>query len=42
VGRYEWDEVKPSVEVASKIAEALEISLDYLAGNNKVLLKKIL
>ena len=40
VGRYERDEVKPSVEVASKIAEALEVSLDYLAGNSKVLLEK--
>jgi transcriptional regulator with XRE-family HTH domain len=40
IGRYERDEVKPSVEVASKIAEALEVSLDYLAGNNKVLLEK--
>ncbi|MBL0198981.1 MAG: helix-turn-helix transcriptional regulator [Chitinophagaceae bacterium] len=40
IGRYERDEVKPSIEVASKIAEALEISLDYLAGNSKVLLEK--
>lgn len=40
VGRYERDEVKPSIEVASKIAEALEVSLDYLAGNSKVLLEK--
>ena len=40
VGRYERDEVKPSVEVASKIAEALEVSLDYLAGNSNVLLEK--
>ena len=40
VGRYERDEVKPSIEVASKIAEALEISLDYLAGNSNVLLEK--
>lgn len=33
IGRYERDEVKPSIEVGSKIAEALEISLDYLAVN---------
>lgn len=32
VGRYERNEVKPSIEVAAKIAEALEVSLDYLAG----------
>lgn len=40
VGRYERNEVKPSIEVASKIAEALEVSLNYLAGNSKVLLEK--
>jgi transcriptional regulator with XRE-family HTH domain len=40
VGRYERDEVKPSIDVASKIAEALEVSLDYLAGNSNVLLEK--
>ena len=32
VGRYERGEVKPSIEVAAKIAEALGISLDYLTG----------
>ena len=31
IGRYERDEVKPSIDVAVKIAEALEVSLDYLA-----------
>jgi len=40
VGRYERDEVKPSMEVAAKIADALEVSLDYLAGNSKQLLEK--
>jgi transcriptional regulator with XRE-family HTH domain len=25
----------PSIEVAAKIAEALDVSLDYLAGNSK-------
>jgi transcriptional regulator with XRE-family HTH domain len=40
VGRYERDEVKPSVDVASKVAEALGVSLDYLAGNSNVLLEK--
>lgn len=33
IGRYERNEITPSVEVAAKIAEALEVSLDYLAGN---------
>ena len=32
IGRYERNEVSPSVEVAKKIADALEVSLDYLAG----------
>jgi transcriptional regulator with XRE-family HTH domain len=30
LGRYERDETIPSVEVAAKIAKALNISLDYL------------
>lgn len=32
IGRYERDEVKPSIDVAAKIAQALEVSLDYLTG----------
>jgi transcriptional regulator with XRE-family HTH domain len=32
IGKYERDEVKPSIEVASKIADALEVSLDFLLG----------
>lgn len=32
IGRYERDEVKPSIEVVVKIADALEVSLDYLVG----------
>jgi transcriptional regulator with XRE-family HTH domain len=32
IGRYERDEVMPSIEVAKKIADALDVSLDYLAG----------
>lgn len=35
IGRYERNEVMPSIEVAAKIADALEVSLDYLAGNSK-------
>jgi transcriptional regulator with XRE-family HTH domain len=35
VGRYERDEVKPSIEMAVKIAEALDVSLDYLTGRSK-------
>ena len=40
IGRYERDEVKPSIEMASQIAEALEVSLDYLAGNTSLILDK--
>lgn len=36
IGKYERDEVKPSVEVASKIADALEVSLDFLVGKTNV------
>ena len=36
IGKYERDEVKPSVEVASKIADALEVSLDFLVGKTSV------
>ncbi|MGN7707952.1 helix-turn-helix domain-containing protein [Chryseobacterium sp. D764] len=39
-GRYEREEVKPSIEVATQLAEALEISLDYLVGATDVLLEK--
>ena len=39
IGRYERDERTPSIEIAKKIAEALEVSLDYLVGETSVLLK---
>ena len=32
IGRYERDEIKPSIDIATKIADALEVSLDYLTG----------
>ena len=38
IGRYERDEMKPSIEVASKMAELLDVSLDYLVGKTDVLL----
>lgn len=42
VGKYERDEMKPSIETAKKLADALEVSLDYLVGDAelKVLDKK--
>jgi transcriptional regulator with XRE-family HTH domain len=32
--------VKPSIEVATKLADALQLSLDYLAGNSDLELDK--
>jgi transcriptional regulator with XRE-family HTH domain len=37
-GRYERNEVRPTIEMAVKIAEALEVSLDYLVGKTDMLL----
>lgn len=31
-GRYERNEVKPSIEMAAKIADVFKVSLDYLIG----------
>ncbi|MCP4482175.1 MAG: helix-turn-helix transcriptional regulator [bacterium] len=31
-GRYERSGVKPSIEMARKISDALDVSLDYLVG----------
>jgi transcriptional regulator with XRE-family HTH domain len=44
VGRYERGEIKPSIEVASKIADALNVTIDYLIGNSDKLIfdKKLL
>jgi len=33
IGRYERDEMKPSIDVATKMAKALDVSLDWLVGN---------
>lgn len=40
IGRYERGEITPSVEVAARIAEALEVSLDYLSGISEQELNK--
>lgn len=32
IGRYERNEVKPSIEMAANLANALGVSLDYLVG----------
>ena len=34
LGRYERGEARPFVEMAAKLAKALEVSLDYLVGNS--------
>ncbi len=36
IGRYERDEVKPSIEVVIKIADALGVSIDFLVGKTDV------
>lgn len=47
VGKYERGDASPSIEVAKKIADALEVSLDYLVGEgvnskfDKLTLKRI-
>lgn len=38
IGKYERSERTPSVEIARKIALALEVSLDYLVGTTELLL----
>ena len=40
MGRYEREEITPSVEIAKKVAEALEVSLDYLVGSTDLLFDK--
>ena len=32
VGRYERNEIRPSIGVAAKIADALDVTIDFLAG----------
>lgn len=39
IGRYERGEITPSVEVAAKMADALDVSLDYLVGASSVVVK---
>jgi len=40
IGRYERNERTPSVEIARKIADALDVSLDFLVGSTEVKLDK--
>jgi len=36
IGRYERGEITPSIGVARKLAETLEVTLDYLVGDNEL------
>lgn len=40
IGRYERGDITPSIDVVSKIADALEVSVDYLIGKSKLQLDK--
>lgn len=40
LGRYERNEVFPSIEIARKIADILDVSLDYLTGRTKTIIDK--
>ena len=42
IGRYERGEIKPSIDIATKIADALDVSLDYLVGSTDSVLEKSL
>ena len=35
IGKYERDEMKPSIDTATRLATALEVSLDYLVGQSE-------
>ena len=36
IGKYEREEMKPNIETAKKIADALEVSLDYLVSDSEL------
>ena len=40
VGRYERGDIAPSIGVVAKIADALEVSVDYLIGKTDMLLDR--
>ena len=39
IGRYERGDRMPSIEIATKIADALEVSLDFLFGKSSMTIK---
>ena len=38
IGRYERDEAKPTIEVATKMADVFEVTVDYLVGKTDLLI----
>jgi len=43
IGRYERNEIKPSIDTAKTIADILGVTIDFLiTGNNTVMDKKLL
>ena len=40
VGRYERGDITPSIDVVAKIAEVLDVSIDYLVGRSKIFINK--
>lgn len=36
IGKYERDEMKPSIDTARKLADGLSVSLDYLVGDGEL------
>jgi transcriptional regulator with XRE-family HTH domain len=40
IGRYETNEVKPCIEVVMKIADTLEVCIDFLVGKSSFELDK--
>jgi len=39
IGRYERNDMTPSIEIATKISDALDISLDFLVGKSSLTVK---
>lgn len=35
IGRYERNDATPSIDIAKRMAEAFQVSLDYLVGNTE-------
>lgn len=40
IGRYERGDITPSVDVVAKIADALDVSVDYIIGKTKLIIDK--